>query len=505
MKLGTSSKRAGATCHRFAWLAVVWLVGGLAGCDMDSYLDPSITGRWENTPVVLPILDRLDVIEEPEENIAGLTQVRSSDLIPEVSEYALGPGDLITVTVFELITPNIESVQTRRIDELGYIRLPVIGQLRATGLTTKQLEQKIVDILDPDILRNPTVTVIVQEGRQKTFNVLGAAGAVGTYTLLQSRFRLLDAIALARGIPSDVEKIYVIRQVPLSDLVERGYMPAGDEGDYQPPMKPSTNGDGAGNENPVDVLEDLTRELEGGGAAAPDTTDKPLDLTVPDGDVKVAAPLAEAIEGGDDAGGRWVNVGGQWIKVQPGAGEPTTAPTSDASPLAEGGLPAPDQMVTQRVIEIDAQELMKGVARYNIIIRPGDMIRVPSPQTGNIFIGGAVARPGTYALPGERELTLTQALKAAGGLSPVGIPERVDLRRRLDRNTEAVIRLNYRAIAEGVQPNIFLKANDEINIGTNLIASFAAVFRNSFRSSYGFGFLLDRNFDQNVFGPDLNR
>ena len=36
----------------------------LVGCEVDSFLDPSVVGRWERTPVVLPILDRLDVIEE---------------------------------------------------------------------------------------------------------------------------------------------------------------------------------------------------------------------------------------------------------------------------------------------------------------------------------------------------------------------------------------------------------------------------------------------------------
>ncbi len=520
MKLATLIERTlGA---RWA-LGAALILAGLAGCDTDSYLDPSVTGRWESTPVVLPILDRLDVIEEPEEIIAGLSEVRSSDLIPEVSEYVMGPGDLITVTVFELITPNIESVQTRRVDELGFIRLPVVGQIRAGGLSTRQLEQRIIDILDPEILRNPTVTVIVQEGRQKTFNVLGAVGAVGTYTLLKSNFRLLDAIALARGMPADIDKLYVVRQVPLSDLVEHGYTVDDQRpGAHRPPMEArdptrdaaATEPGGGGEDglDPGQLIEDLTRELEGdAGGADEQPVEGPEPAEAPDEETSdVAAPLAEAIEGDRDAGGRWVNVGGKWVQVAAKETAPVPAPGEDPTiaggpdALADGQLPGPDQLVTQRVIEVDAQELIKGAARYNIVIRPGDLIRVPAPRTGNIFIGGAIARPGTYALPGERELTLTQAIKAAGGLSPVGIPERVDLRRRLDKQTEAMVRLNYRAIAEGVQPNIYLKPDDEINVGTNIVAPFLAVTRNSFRMTYGFGFLLDRNFATKVFGEQFD-
>ena len=161
--------------------------------------------------------------------------------------------------------------------------------------------------------------------------------------------------------------------------------------------------------------------------------------------------------------------------------------------------------MSQRVIEINARALQRGVAAENIIVRAGDIIRVPIPITGNVFIGGkGISRGGTYTLPGEKELTLRQLVISAGDLSAIGIPERVELRRRLGENREAIVRLNLRAIAEGVQPDIYLKPNDTINIGTNFFATPQAVVRNGFRMSYGFGFLLDRNFDDNVFGPGDN-
>lgn len=470
------------------------LLVGATGCDIDSFLDPSNVGRWENTPVMLPILKQLDVIEEPQQVMPGLSQITSDDLIPLITEYALGPGDLVTITVFELITPNVESVQTRRVDELGFIRLPIIGQIKAGGLTTKQLEQEIIDILHPNILRDPTVTVIVQEGRQKSFSIIGAVGGVGTYSILKSDFRLLDAIALARGIPEDVETIYIIRQVPLSDLVEgRTFGEEGTPGSHTPPMSPSNQSEPApGSGDPGNLIEDLLDPDSGASQPAPEAP-APAAPAAP-----AAEPdLAGALEGGGESeSGRWVNVGGQWVKVTGPQGQADQPTMDDQQPL-----PAPEELVTQRIIEIDAKELQRGVARFNVVVRPGDVIRVPGQETGNIYIGGEISRPGTYALPGRNTLTLKQAIIAAGGLSPTAIPERVDLTRRIGTDHEATLRLNLRAIFEGVQPDIYLKPHDTINIGTNAWAGVLAVFRNAFRISYGFGFLLDRNFSESVFGP----
>lgn len=97
-------------------------------------------------------------------------------------------------------------------------------------------------------------------------------------------------------------------------------------------------------------------------------------------------------------------------------------------------------------------------------------------------------------------------MTAAGGLSVVAIPERVDLIRRIGENREATIRLNLRAIAEGTQPDVFIKPDDQINVGTNFWATPLVVLRQGFRMTYGFGFLVDRNFGNDVFGaPPVNQ
>jgi polysaccharide export outer membrane protein len=157
------------------------------------------------------------------------------------------------------------------------------------------------------------------------------------------------------------------------------------------------------------------------------------------------------------------------------------------------------------VIRVPADALIEGDARYNLVVRPGDVISVPPPETGNVYIGGQVNRPGVYQLPAVGRLTLQRAMTAAGGLSGIAIPERVDVTRMVGPDRQATIMLDLRAIAEGTQPDVFLKPDDHINVGTNFWALPLAVVRNGFRASYGFGFLLDRNFGNDLFGaPPVN-
>jgi len=487
-------------------LAALALAAGLwlHGCNTDSFLNQSTVGRWEETPVILPILDRLDLIEEPEEGIPGLSQIQADDLKPDIRPYVLGPGDVVEVRVFELITPNQPSVQVRSVDEIGNIRLPVIGQIKASGLSTKQLEQRITDILQPNVIRDPQVSVILQQGRQNTFTIIGGVRGVGTYGLSKSDFRLLDAVALAGGLPGNVDTVYVIRQVPLSQDVEGvEFGEAAEPGAHEPPSPPAGEratpdaDENAGDPDPGALIEDLA-------------DDQPADDATEDQNGGAGPPPGPGLDNAlddppDDGDGRWVNIGGEWKRVErPAAGSTDRGPAPGPGVDAEADPRSPQELVTQRVIEIDADKLTQGVGWVNIVVRPGDVVRVPTRTGGNCYVGGEIARPGTYAVPGKNELTLTQLIKSAGGLSPLAVPERVDLRRRLDNDTEAILRLNYRAIAEGVQPNIYIKPHDEINIGTNLPTSFLAVVRNSFRFSYGFGFLLDRNFGPDVFGERNN-
>ncbi len=191
------------------------------------------------------------------------------------------------------------------------------------------------------------------------------------------------------------------------------------------------------------------------------------------------------------------------VGVPEGEGGPVPVPLPpEGSPSPVPSVPGAENLVTQRVIEVPVGPLLAGSAQFNIIVRPGDVIRVPSPAEGIVYITGEVQRPGTFNLPSAGRYTIKRAIASAGGLSNTAIPEKLDLTRMVGPDRQATIRLNLRAIEEGTQPDVFLKPDDIINVGTNFWALPLAVARNGFRASYGFGFVLDRNFQGDVFGLD---
>jgi protein involved in polysaccharide export with SLBB domain len=150
-----------------------------------------------------------------------------------------------------------------------------------------------------------------------------------------------------------------------------------------------------------------------------------------------------------------------------------------------------------RIIAINLQKLNDGDPRQNIVIHDNDIIQVPYLPVGEFYVTGEVLRPGVYSLP-STPVTVKQALAAAGNVSQVAWPENSILIRRIGTSQEQIIPLNVESIFKGEEPDIFLKPNDVIAIGTDVRSTFFAVLRNAFRMTYGFGFIYDRNFSDPI-------
>ena len=61
-------------------------------------------------------------------------------------------------------------------------------------------------------------------------------------------------------------------------------------------------------------------------------------------------------------------------------------------------------------------------------------------------------------------------------------------------NQELFYRVDLAAVFAGKRPDIYLKSNDQVLVGTNFLAPFIAAVRGGFRMTYGLGFLYDKNF-----------
>jgi polysaccharide export outer membrane protein len=119
----------------------------------------------------------------------------SSGAYEGVSEYRVGPQDLIEISVFQVADLN----RTVRLNSAGQISLPLIGAVRAGGKTVQELEAEIARRLSERYLQNPQVTVFVKEFASQRVTLEGAVKSPGIYPLT-GRTSLIQAIAMAQGL-----------------------------------------------------------------------------------------------------------------------------------------------------------------------------------------------------------------------------------------------------------------------------------------------------------------
>jgi polysaccharide export outer membrane protein len=516
------------------------LVSTLIGCEVDSWMDPSRTGYFETTPTTMPILTRLDVIER--QGAAGSTIVAPSpdDLVPSELKYRLAPGDIVRVDVFELVTPGQQEREELVIDQTGNIRLKEVGDVVAAGLTIEEFQREI-EVKASRLIANPVVQVSLLKGQSFQFTIYGAVNSTGVFTLERPDFRLTEAIALAGGTISTTQRVKIIRAAPLDDTLKPVYPePEAGRGVPANPDAGSAPTKGGGN------IDDLINQLESGAKPADAPTGDAPKADAPAAEApKADAPKADAPKASPGMVGEYRRMrlaqdgtmqdtaakqGGDDAKPTVDVDDVTDAtPSADAPAKSGSGYyfdetlgrwqrgtptrtpgerpgraeqPVPPSMYATRIIEVDYQALVKGDPNLNVVIRPGDQVYVEPPETGFVYIDGEINRIGVYNLENANgRLTLSRFVSAAGGLAPTAIPSRVDLVRMLGNDREATIRIDLAAIRNRAEPDIYMQPNDHVIIGTNLIATPLAVIRNGFRMTYGFGFLLDRNFGNDVFGP----
>ena len=127
-----------------------------------------------------------------------------------VSEYRVGPQDLIEITVFQV--PDLS--RTVRVNSIGEISLPLIGTIKAGGRTISELEQLLAKKLSEKDLQNPQVTAFVREFTSQRVTLEGAVAKPGIYPLT-GRTTLLQAIALGGGLDklADEKGIVIFRQI----------------------------------------------------------------------------------------------------------------------------------------------------------------------------------------------------------------------------------------------------------------------------------------------------
>jgi polysaccharide export outer membrane protein len=124
--------------------------------------------------------------------------------------YVIGPMDVLIVKVWNQV--NLSGPVDVGPD--GLISMSLIGQVKADGLTAKQLEEALTQRLK-EFLNSPEVNVTVAKVNSKRFFVYGEVGRPGEYPLVHET-TIMDALSNVGGFRdfANKKKIYVQRILP---------------------------------------------------------------------------------------------------------------------------------------------------------------------------------------------------------------------------------------------------------------------------------------------------
>ena len=246
------------------------------------------------------------------------------------ADYVIGPQDVLTINVFD--QADLGGKYTVEAD--GTFSFPLIGRVKAGGMTLRGFEVELKRKLADGFFRNPQVTVAVETYRSQRVFVMGEVRQPGPVPLTGG-MTLIEALARAGStLPTSSGEVAVVRAA------------SGARG----PMVP--NGDESGTE----IFRASIRALEAGALSQ--------NIELRDGDT-IFVPRAESIY-----------VFGQ-VK-NPGAYALVERDTTVLQALSlAGGVTENGAMNRVKVIRMVNGEKKELKVRLSELVRPGDTIVVP--------------------------------------------------------------------------------------------------------------------------------
>jgi len=144
----------------------------------------------------------------------------ASAIVDVREDYRINPGDVIDIQVDR--APELSGM--RRVTASGTIRMAYLGPVTAHGKTADELAGFIADSLNGRYLKNPRVTVTIEQLNSQTYFIQGAVNRPGAYQI-EGRPSLLTLITVAGGLAeSHGSTAFIIREArrPESDVSDAG-------------------------------------------------------------------------------------------------------------------------------------------------------------------------------------------------------------------------------------------------------------------------------------------
>lgn len=128
----------------------------------------------------------------------------------------IGPGDLIQVDVME--TPEME--QQVRVSDAGTVTLAYVGTINVSGQTPASAASMIQKaLIDKKVMRQPQVSVKVEEYATQDVSVLGQVRTPGTYAITTPQ-TILKILSLAGGLTDAADRNVTIKRRQPSEEIK---------------------------------------------------------------------------------------------------------------------------------------------------------------------------------------------------------------------------------------------------------------------------------------------
>lgn len=134
----------------------------------------------------------------------------AASMLAGTDDYRLATGDKLRITVFG----QPELTREYQIDGAGRLAFPLVGTVTARGMTPAALEAMLAKKLDPDYVREASVSVEVLNFRP--FYIVGEVKTPGSYQYVPG-MTVLNAVALGGGYTYRARENNFLVRRPASD------------------------------------------------------------------------------------------------------------------------------------------------------------------------------------------------------------------------------------------------------------------------------------------------
>jgi polysaccharide export outer membrane protein len=122
-----------------------------------------------------------------------------------ISEIILGPGDVLSIKVWQ----NKDFSGSYKIDQDGNIFMPLVGEIKAEGISAHKLREEIITELTEYVV-DPQVQLAVTSYRSRKVYVLGEVRKPGIYQMDDTLTTIVAALAAAGGFTDDASANNVV-------------------------------------------------------------------------------------------------------------------------------------------------------------------------------------------------------------------------------------------------------------------------------------------------------